>query len=123
MTSPTFLIGLGSVLLAVGVGLGAFGAHALQDLLTPERLETWQTAVLYHFIHALALILIAIVSKVFAINLDWPARLIFAGIIIFSGSLYTLCLTDIGLFGAVTPIGGVCFIAGWVWMATSLFKA
>lgn len=113
MTNQTILI-LASFLAAIAVGAGAFGAHALEESLSPKRLETWNTAVTYHMWHALALIGLALVSKVFEVDLIWSMSLIVAGIFIFSGSLYLLCLTDTGWLGAITPIGGICFIVGWI---------
>lgn len=113
MTNPTILV-TASFLAALAVGLGAFGAHALEESLSPKRLETWNTAVTYHMWHALALIGLALVSKVFEVDLTWSLNLIGAGIFVFSGSLYLLCLTDTSWLGAITPIGGICFILGWV---------
>lgn len=113
MTNPTILV-IVSFLAALAVGLGAFGAHALEESLSPKRLETWNTAVTYHMWHALALIGLALISKVFEVDLTWSLNLIVAGIFIFSGSLYLLCLTDTSWFGAITPIGGICFILGWI---------
>ncbi|MEP2447913.1 hypothetical protein A8B79_08340 [Balneola sp. EhC07] len=113
MSNPTILI-LASFLAALAVGLGAFGAHALEESLSPKRLDTWNTAVTYHMWHALALIGLALVSKVFEVDLTWSLNLIGAGIFVFSGSLYLLCLTDTSWLGAITPIGGICFILGWV---------
>lgn len=113
MTNPTILV-IASFLAALAVGLGAFGAHALEESLSPKRLETWNTAVTYHMWHALALIGLALISKVFEVDLTWSLNLIVAGIFIFSGSLYLLCLTDTSWFGAITPIGGICFILGWI---------
>lgn len=109
-------IRIGSLSMAVAVALGAFGAHILETHLTPERLATWETAVQYHMIHAVALIIIAL----FADKLQelkkvlWSLRLLWAGTLIFSGSLYILCLSGIGVLGAITPIGGVAFILGWI---------
>lgn len=109
------------VLGALGVGLGAFGAHALKDhLMQTGRLDTYQTAVLYHLIHVLAVLGTAIL-----IHLQqelWLRRagyLFLLGIIIFSGSLYVLCFTGITWLGAITPIGGVFFILGWLSLAFS----
>lgn len=113
MSNPTILI-LASFLAALAVGLGAFGAHALEESLNPKRLETWNTAVTYHMWHALALIGLALVSRVFEVDLTWSLNLIVAGIFVFSGSLYLLCLTDTSWLGAITPIGGICFILGWI---------
>lgn len=109
-------IRIGSLSMAVAVALGAFGAHILETHLTPERMATWETAVQYHMIHAVALIIIAL----FADKLQelkkvlWSLRLLWAGTLIFSGSLYILCLSGIGVLGAITPIGGVAFILGWI---------
>lgn len=113
MSNPTVLI-LASFLAALAVGLGAFGAHALEESLSPKRLDTWNTAVTYHMWHALALIGLALVSRVFEVDLTWSLNLIVAGIFVFSGSLYLLCLTDTSWLGAITPIGGICFILGWI---------
>lgn len=113
MSNPTILIAA-SFLAAIAVGLGAFGAHALENTLTPKRLETWNTAVTYHMWHALALIGLALVSRVFEVDLTWSLNLLVAGIFVFSGSLYLLCLTDTNWLGAITPIGGICFILGWI---------
>ena len=115
-------IALAGFLLALAVGLGAFGAHALENILTPERLQTWETAVFYQTWNALGLVLIALVSKIFQKELKLASNLILLGIFIFSGSLYTLCLTDIGLFGAITPIGGISLIAGWIVFGWKLVK-
>ncbi len=123
MSNPKTIIAIAAFLLAVAVAAGAFGAHALKNILTPERLETWQTAVQYHAWHALGLMLIAGVGAYFNISVGGPASLLLAGILIFSGSLYTLCLTGIGWMGAITPIGGVAFIAGWIWFGVKLLKS
>ncbi|MTI86355.1 MAG: DUF423 domain-containing protein [Balneolaceae bacterium] len=122
MTNPKIIIVIASFLLAIAVAAGAFGAHGLKNILTPERLETWETAVRYHAWHALGLILIGLISAHFQIDLRWPAHLLFAGILIFSGSLYVLCLSGIGWFGAITPIGGVALIAGWILLGVQLLK-
>ena len=113
MSNPTILV-VASFMAALAVGLGAFGAHALEESLSPKRLETWNTAVTYHMWHALALIGLVLVSKVFEVDLTWSLNLILVGIFIFSGSLYLLCLTDTSWLGAITPIGGICFILGWI---------
>lgn len=110
---------IGSIAAGLSVAIGAFGAHVLKDILTTERLATFETGVQYHMIHALALILIAILADRLQDKkkVQWAARFILAGIIIFSGSLYLLCLTDITMLGAITPIGGVAFIVGWIMLA------
>jgi uncharacterized membrane protein YgdD (TMEM256/DUF423 family) len=122
MYNPKIIIIVAAFLLALAVAAGAFGAHALKNILSAERLETWQTAVQYHAWHALGLMLIAMIGTQFDIAVTWPASLILAGIIIFSGSLYTLCLSGVGWLGAVTPIGGVAFIAGWIFFAIQVLR-
>jgi len=111
---------LGAFLAALSVGLGAFGAHALADVLTEARLNTFETSTRYLFMHALALLLCGMAMQV------WPDRVrawqraawcFLAGIGLFSGSLYALVATDIRILGAITPLGGVCFIAGWILLA------
>lgn len=108
-----------AILGGLGVGLGAFGAHALSERLTPNLLQTYETAVRYHFYHALALL-----AVVYAIG-RWPQStlpvaagwLFVLGVLIFSGSLYLLAFTGIRWLGAITPIGGVALIAGWACLA------
>ena len=114
--SAARIIAIGAVLAAIGVGMGAFGAHALQARVTPARLEVWHTAVLYHLVHALGLLAIGIWLRL-AGGRAWPAWVLVAGIGLFSGSLYALVLLDLGLLGAVTPLGGICFIVGWLGFA------
>lgn len=116
MLNPKLIIVIGTFLLALAVAAGAFGAHALKNILSPERIETWHTAVQYHTWHAMGLILISLISYQFHIDLQIPALLLLAGIIIFSGSLYILCLTGITWLGAITPLGGLAFIAGWIYL-------
>jgi uncharacterized membrane protein YgdD (TMEM256/DUF423 family) len=115
-----FFIQSGALLGLVGVGLGAFGAHALRAALTAAgRLDTFETAVKYQFYHALALLAVGILLHVFAGQADAVRWLTYAGwsflvgILVFSGSLYVLCATGITVLGAITPIGGVLMIAGW----------
>ena len=108
---------LACVLGFLGVGLGAFGAHALETMVPPARLETWSTAVNYHLMHTLAILLF---SALFPADTNlWATRaqrFFSLGIMVFSGSLYALVLTDTGAFGAVTPLGGLSFLIGW-WCA------
>jgi len=121
MKSRSILI-TGSAFMALAVAFGAFGAHIVQDMLTPERFDVYQTGVEYHFYHALGLLIAGAVSMHFNIN-KWIARsagLFIAGILIFSGSLYILTLTDTGWLGAITPIGGVAFILGWIFFAVGV---
>lgn len=95
------------------VVLGAFGAHALKEILTQNgTAAVWEKAVFYHFIHAVMLFVIA-GRKPFMAGAWWS---FFAGIVIFSGSLYLLAVTDLKWFGAITPIGGAGFLLGWAWL-------
>lgn len=111
----------GAVLGGTGVALGAFGAHALSDVLTPERLETFETAVRYQLVHALALIAIALASAHFGSPaLRLGARLMTVGVAIFAGTLYLLVATGIGILGAVTPLGGAALIGGWICLFVGL---
>ncbi|MEX1270677.1 MAG: DUF423 domain-containing protein [Balneolaceae bacterium] len=122
-TSKIFLIA-GSVFMALAVTLGAFGAHIVQNLLTPERFEVYQTAVQYHFYHALGLLVLGAVAGRGAESawFIWSGYLLAAGIIIFSGSLYLLTLTETGWLGAITPFGGAAFILGWLFFAVGILK-
>ena len=99
---------------AMAVGLGAFGAHGLKDILARNGTAAiWQTAVFYHFIHTVMLYVLAGRSRFLAG--PWFSFLL--GITVFSGSLYVLALTNVRWLGAITPLGGVSFIVGWVWLA------
>ena len=89
--------------------MGAFGTHTLSDVLTPERLETFETAVRYQMFHALALLALGALPA----RTQRAAWLLFAGTVVFSGSLYLLIATDISWLGAVTPVGGLLQLAGW----------
>ena len=96
------------------VALGAFGAHALKETLMANAMtEVWNKAVLYHFVHALALLVLAALPAASRA----AAGLFVAGIVLFSGSLYLLALTNIKWLGAITPLGGLCFLTGWVCLA------
>jgi len=106
-------------LLALAVILGAFGAHGLKAMVTPDRLETWDTAVRYHV--WMSLLLIALSGSSFQFS-SWAYRLIVVGLLIFSGSLYLLVILDVGLLGAITPIGGVLMITGIVIAALTCVK-
>ncbi|TAH18601.1 MAG: DUF423 domain-containing protein [Cytophagales bacterium] len=109
----------GATAAMLGVMIGAFGAHALRPILEKNgRLETFETAVRYHFYHAFGLLIIGILSNYLQSKwLNWAGNAMLAGMIIFSASLYLLCLTNIAILGAITPIGGVGMIAGWLFIA------
>jgi len=108
-----------AIALAAAVALGAFGAHAMKARLAPESFAAYQTAVQYHFWHALGLLAVGILMTQWATaqGLAWAAWLLIAGLIFFSGSLYLLALTGARWLGALTPIGGGAFIAAWVVLA------
>ncbi len=111
---------IGAIFLAVAVGLGAFGAHGLKDRLDAYSLGIWEKAVFYHFIHSMGVLVVSLLPRAgsfsvgAASNVCW---LLIAGVLVFSGSLYTLALSGVRSLGAITPIGGVCFIAGWLLLA------
>ncbi len=116
--------GVGAVLGAVGVGAGAFGAHALRTRLAPEMLAVFETGVRYHLMHALALLAVGWAAA------RWPGPavtaagwLFVAGILLFSGSLYALALTGVRTLGLVTPAGGVAFILGWIALVWAAWRA
>lgn len=115
-----FFLQSGALLGLVGVGLGAFGAHALRAMLDASgRQATFETAVKYQFYHALALVLVGLLMHTFGNNpatvklLNWSGYAFLGGVLIFSGSLYVLCFTGITWLGAITPLGGVAMIVGW----------
>lgn len=115
-----FLI-LGAVFGFFGVALGAFGAHGLKKVLSPEMLLIFETGVRYHMYHTFAILIIALFVEKYP-ALRYSGRLFGSGIIFFSGSLYILALTGIPIFGAITPFGGICFLAGWVVVGVTAFK-
>lgn len=117
------IIQVGAIFGALAVGIGAFGAHGLADMLEMHgRTATFETGVKYHFYHALALVFVGIVGHLSSTKkwLTWSSYGFIAGIIIFSGSLYILSLTGITWLGAITPIGGVAFILGWIFLAVAV---
>jgi len=105
----------GGVLALLAVMAGAFGAHGLRGLVSERGLEVFQTAVTYQMYHSIALVLVAILAALGLSRklLGWAAGFYLAGILLFSGSLYLLVLTEIRWIGPVTPLGGVCFMVGW----------
>lgn len=115
---------MGAALMALGVVLGAFGAHGLKDKLAPNLMAAYQTGVEYHFYHALGLLLVGLLSYHFpqAAGLNSGAWCLLVGVLLFSGSLYIMAITGIRWLGAITPLGGVAFIVGWVWITWTLVK-
>jgi uncharacterized membrane protein YgdD (TMEM256/DUF423 family) len=118
-------LALGAILGLIGVALGAFGAHALKDYLSINgNLNTFETAVKYQFYHALALLFTAILSKEFANKWNnYAGKAFFIGTLMFSGSLYLICFTNIKMFGAIAPIGGTFLILGWASLLLSFLKS
>jgi uncharacterized membrane protein YgdD (TMEM256/DUF423 family) len=116
---------VGAINAFIAVALGAFGAHGLKDKLDAHYLEIWKTGVTYQMFHAIGILVIGLlISKVAAASpqFTWSGWLMLAGIIFFSGSLYVLSLTKIGVLGAITPIGGVCFLAAWILIVVGAVK-
>nr|WP_150960381.1 DUF423 domain-containing protein [Aneurinibacillus sp. XH2] len=115
---------LGSINALLAVALGAFGAHGLASVLDERLLNVFETGVRYHMYHALGLLAIAALSAKMpnSRSLLWAGRLLFVGIIFFSGSLYVLALSGINKLGMITPFGGVMFIVGWALVAVSAVK-
>jgi uncharacterized membrane protein YgdD (TMEM256/DUF423 family) len=107
------------------VALGAFGAHGLKATLSADMMAVYQTAVQYHVYHALALLLVGILmhSGVQHLSLRIAAVLFFVGVLVFSGSLYALAITEIKILGAITPIGGLMFLIAWACVAIAAWKA
>lgn len=122
MSSTWF--GIGAVAAALGVGLGAFGAHGLKTRVSPEMLVVFETGVRYHLIHALGLLAVGWAAS------RWPGGatqtagiLMTLGIVVFSGSLYVMTFTGLRWLGAITPIGGLAFIGAWVSLALAAFRS
>lgn len=110
------LFRIAAILCFLAVGLGAFGAHALRATLQESgMLDVWNKAVLYHFLHAVVLVALALHGA----GNRAAYFLITVGILFFSGSLYAMALTNVRWLGAITPIGGLCFLAGWAWLVIS----
>lgn len=113
---------LAALLLALAVLLGAFGAHALRDELDTAALQTYQTAVDYHFWQAVGLFLLGLAASDGRIRVDGPAFLLLLALLFFSGSLYALALTGHRALGLLTPIGGLGFLLAWCWAAVILWR-
>jgi uncharacterized membrane protein YgdD (TMEM256/DUF423 family) len=113
-------------LMALGVALGAFGAHALKDRLDAYSMDVYQKAVFYHFVHALGMLIVSALFRAGALSessSNAVSTLLLAGIVLFSGSLYLLAFTGTRALGAITPFGGVAFIAAWLLLAYRLLQA
>jgi uncharacterized membrane protein YgdD (TMEM256/DUF423 family) len=122
MDRPFFA--LGAISAAIAVAAGAFGAHALKARLPPDLLAVFETGVRYHLFHALGLLAVAWAAARFpGPAVAWAGWLLVAGTVLFSGSLYALALTGLRGLGAVTPLGGVAFIAGWALLAWAALRS
>lgn len=117
-------VSLGSINALIAVALGAFGAHGLENRLSTEMLSIFETGVKYHFYHALGLLAVGMIATQLPESglLKWSGWLMFAGIIIFSGSLYILSVSGIKWLGAITPIGGTAFIVAWLLLAIAVLR-
>jgi uncharacterized membrane protein YgdD (TMEM256/DUF423 family) len=111
------LVAAGAINAAIAVAAGAFAAHGLRERLEPRALEVFETGARYQMYHALAMIFAGLLATRAA---GWTFQ---TGIVLFSGSLYALALTDAKALGAITPIGGVAFLVRWVWLAVSVLRS
>lgn len=114
-------IGIAALNMALAVALGAFGAHGLKAIANAEQLAWWHTATLYLLAHALGLLLVGLLIRLNYAS-QTSAWLLQLGVIIFAGSLYAMTLGAPRWFGAITPIGGLLMIAGWLWLAVTAFR-
>ncbi|ANY16267.1 DUF423 domain-containing protein [Bordetella pseudohinzii] len=122
MPDRPFIV-LAALNMIIAVGAGAFGAHGLKRVLDPDMLAVWQTGVLYHLIHALGLLAVAWLATRYTSGLLPVAGwLMFAGIVLFSGSLYLLAGTGTRILGAITPLGGVAFLLSWALIAWTVWR-
>jgi uncharacterized membrane protein YgdD (TMEM256/DUF423 family) len=115
----------GAILMALGVALGAFGAHGLRDRLDAYSMSVYEKAVFYHFIHSLGLLIVSYLPKTGTFSVSAASNvcaLLLIGVVIFSGSLYLLAVTGNRWLGAITPIGGLSFIAAWLLLAWYSFR-
>ncbi|MCC4310000.1 DUF423 domain-containing protein [Alcanivorax marinus] len=118
-----YLLVLGALNGALAVTLGAFGAHGLKNRVDAAMLDVWSTASQYHFYHALALLLVGLLARQAGAGAVTAGWILFAGTLVFSGSLYALVLSGQKWLGAITPLGGTALIVGWLWLAWSLWRA
>ena len=118
-------LALGSINALLVVLIGAFGAHGLKARLTVENMAVFQTGVQYHFYHAVGLILLGLIALQIPISpyLRWSGWLMLVGIILFSGSLYALSITNIRWLGMITPLGGTALILAWLMLTIGIMKS
>ncbi|AIQ63280.1 membrane protein [Paenibacillus stellifer] len=114
----------GALLAMLSVAIGAFGAHILKSTLSESSMAVYETGVQYHMMHALGILIVGLAAGHWGESrrLRWTGGLLIAGIVLFSGSLYALSISGIKVLGAITPIGGVCFIVGWLLFAMEAFS-
>jgi uncharacterized membrane protein YgdD (TMEM256/DUF423 family) len=121
------MIALGALNAAIAVGAGAFAAHGLRERLDARALEVFETGARYQMYHAVAIVLAGIIAASGASGMIRGAQtagwIFQAGIVLFSGSLYALALTGVKGLGAITPLGGIAFLAGWLWLAWTAWRA
>ncbi len=118
--------GISAAGLALAVILGAFGAHGLRGRLDAYSMTVWERAVFYHFVHMLGALIVSVLARTGALSASaagWVCALLVGGVVVFSGTLYLLAVTGVRWFGAITPIGGLSFIAAWVLLAVAAFRA
>ncbi|MEO5351056.1 MAG: DUF423 domain-containing protein [Magnetococcus sp. YQC-3] len=122
MSAHARCIFFGSINACLAVALGAFGKHALLPILSQAAMESWRTGAYYHLLHGVGLVLVGLVMEraPHPQRAVWAGRLLLAGTIIFSGSLYAIALTNMRILGLVTPVGGFCFLTGWLLLAWSV---
>lgn len=114
---------LGSSLLAIGVLIGAFGAHGLKNMVEADKLVTFETGVRYHFYHAFGLIIAGMLQQMFQdLRLNVSLYSFFVGILLFSFNCYLYVITGIKAFAMIVPVGGILFVVGWVVMTVKLLK-
>jgi len=117
-------LAIAALLVALATALGAFGAHGLRDVLTPERLDVFETGVRYHFYHTLGLLALGVLAQLRpARGLRLATKLIVAGIVVFSGSIYALTFGAPSALGMVTPLGGLLLMLGWILVALTVWSA
>lgn len=116
---------LGSVGMLLAVAIGAFGAHALKKVLSPDLMAIYETALHYHVYHALGLLAVGLLALYLPsmVLLHWSGILMAVGLVLFSGSLYTLSLSGIRWLGVITPFGGLAFLVAWLLLAVAVMKA
>lgn len=122
--TPAFWLALGAVYGFLGVALGAFGAHALKTRLSAGLLAVWKTAVEYQMYHALALLGVGLLLRQLGTSapLQWAGAGFALGVLLFSGSLYALCLSGVRVLGAITPFGGMLLLAGWALLLVAALR-